>query len=78
MIKRACIVARSDVITAEDVGDSLTDSRFPGRHDVEAALARSVRAALHERLVQNQAGNSSPSVFHDIVDPSRRRWCTKR
>ena len=66
VIKRACIVARSNVITADDVRDSLADSRFPGRPDVESTLERSVRGALHERLVQSRGPESSP--FHDVVD----------
>ena len=66
VIKRACIVARSNVITTDDVRDSLADSRFPGRPDVESALERSVRGALHERLVQSRGSESSP--FHDVVD----------
>ena len=66
VIKRACIVTRSNVITADDVRDSLADSRFPGRPDVESALERSVRGALHERLVQSRGSESSP--FHDVVD----------
>jgi DNA-binding NtrC family response regulator len=66
VIKRACIVARSNVITMDDVRDSLADSRFPGRPDVESTLERSVRGALHERLVQSRGPESSP--FHDVVD----------
>ncbi len=66
VIKRACIVARSNVITVDDVRDSLADSRFPGRPDVESTLERSVRGALHERLVQSRGPESSP--FHDVVD----------
>jgi len=64
ILKRACIVARSEVITAEDVGESLGNSRFPGRADVESALDRTVRSALHDRLVQG----GRESVYHDIVD----------
>ena len=66
VIKRACIVARSNVITVDDVRESLADSRFPGRPDVESALERSVRGALHERLVQSRGPAASP--FHDVVD----------
>ena len=52
VIKRAAIVTRSDIITVHDIGESLADSRFPGRPDVESALERAVRASLQERLVQ--------------------------
>ena len=67
VIKRACIITRSDVLTAEDIGESLTTSPSPAREDVESLLARSVRTALQERLVQ-PAGSSPSSVFHNIVD----------
>lgn len=66
VIKRACIVTRSDVITLEDIGQSLVDRRVPVRQDVESALSRSVRVALQERLVEATSGTPS-SLFHDIV-----------
>jgi DNA-binding NtrC family response regulator len=64
VMKRACIVARGDVITLDDIGDSLNDSRIPARQDLESALARAVSAALHDRLVQ--AAGDSP--YHGIID----------
>jgi DNA-binding NtrC family response regulator len=66
VLKRACIVTRGDVITLDDIGESLTGNRLPGRQDVETALNRAVRVALHERLVESQSGAPS-SAFHDIV-----------
>jgi DNA-binding NtrC family response regulator len=66
VIKRACIVTRSDVITLEDIGESISDSRFPGRQELESALSRAVRVALQERIAESKAGASS-SAFHDIV-----------
>jgi two-component system nitrogen regulation response regulator GlnG len=66
VIKRACIVTRSDVITLEDIGESISDSRFPGRQELESALSRAVRVALQERIAESRAGASS-SAFHDIV-----------
>ena len=65
VIKRACIVARSEVIGADDIGESLAESRFPAGGDGDSALDRAVRTALHDRLVQVGAG---ASVYHDIVD----------
>ena len=65
VIKRACIVANGDVITADDLGDSLSRDRFHIAHEAESSLARAARAALHERLVESPAG---ASVFHAIVD----------
>jgi DNA-binding NtrC family response regulator len=67
VVKRACIVARSDIITMDDIGESLSDNRFFGRQDVESTLCRSVRVALQERLVERASGAPS-SAFHDIVD----------
>lgn len=67
VLKRACIVARGDVITVDEIGGSLAASRFPAREDVESALVRAVRAALQERLVDS-SGAPDASAFHDIVD----------
>jgi DNA-binding NtrC family response regulator len=66
VLKRACIVARSDVITAIDIGESLNNSQLPGRQDAESTLCRSVAVALQERLVDTTTG-SNASAFHDIV-----------
>jgi DNA-binding NtrC family response regulator len=65
-VKRACIVARSDVITVDEIADSLSDSRFD-RQDVESALASAARTALRERLVEQPPARSE-TPFHDIVD----------
>jgi DNA-binding NtrC family response regulator len=67
IIKRACIITRGDVLTAEDIGESLSSSRFPVSEDVEGLLARAVRTTLQERLVE-PAGDAPSSVFHNIVD----------
>lgn len=67
VIKRASIVARSDVITVDDIGDSLKESRFPIRPDLESSLARAARASLQERLAHGDH-SASGSVFHDIVE----------
>jgi DNA-binding NtrC family response regulator len=64
VVKRASIVATSDVITADDIGN-LSESRF-SQADVESVLSRSVRTALQERLVA--PSESDPSPFHAIVD----------
>jgi DNA-binding NtrC family response regulator len=67
VIKRACILTRSDVITTDELGQTLAGDALPARQDVESALVRSVRAALQERLVDS-SGTDGSSVFHDIVD----------
>jgi DNA-binding NtrC family response regulator len=67
VLKRACIVARGDVITLNDLGDSLSGGRVLGRQAAESALARSARTALHERLVEASAGGER-SLYHEIVE----------
>jgi len=66
VVKRACIVARGDVITADEIADTLTDSRFD-REDVESVLSQATRTALHERLVDRSPFRSS-TPFHDIIE----------
>ena len=66
VVKRACIVARGDVITSDEIADTLTDSRFD-REDVESALSQSTRTALHERIVDRSPQRSS-TPFHDIIE----------
>ena len=66
VIKRACIVTRSDVIADEDLGGNLADTRAPGRDTAEAAMLRAARTVLQERLVE--PSGPSPSPFHEIVD----------
>jgi DNA-binding NtrC family response regulator len=66
VVKRACIIARGDVITTDEIADSLMDSRFD-RAGLETALSQAARTALHERLVDRSARRSS-TPFHDIID----------
>jgi two-component system nitrogen regulation response regulator GlnG len=65
-VKRACIVAKGDLITNADLGETLGHGRAVGRQHSETALARVSRTALHERLV-DASSDASISVFHDIV-----------
>lgn len=67
VIKRACILARGDVITTDEIGQSLAGQPMPARQEVESALERAVRTALQERLVDSSSTEAS-SVFHDIID----------
>ena len=67
VIKRACILARGDVITADEIGQTLAGEPMPARQDVESALVRAVRTALQERLVDSSSTEAS-SAFHDIID----------
>jgi DNA-binding NtrC family response regulator len=66
VIKRGCILARSDVITTDEIGERLSQRQFFGRPDAESALVRTARTALQERLVDSPDAPSS--AYHDIVD----------
>ncbi len=66
VVKRGCILARSDVITIDEIGESLSRPHFPGRRHAESALAGSARTALQERLVE--APTAGTSAYHDIID----------
>ena len=66
VIKRACIMVRGSVITLDEVGESLGEDNLPARGETDAALCQTVRANLHQRLIEgNASGNWSP--FHDVV-----------
>jgi DNA-binding NtrC family response regulator len=65
-IKRACIVARSDVIVAEDLGDSLSEHRVGAVDRAESTLSQAARDALRECVVERREG--AGSIFHEIVD----------
>lgn len=64
-IKRACILARGDVITEDDVGD-LAETSTLARDEVETELDAAVRQTLQQRLI-DRAQTDTESVFHDIV-----------
>jgi len=64
VVRRSCIVTRTDVITRDDVGDSL-DQRFSAgiAGDANESLERAVRVCFHDRLVQGAA-----TSYHDVLD----------
>ena len=64
VLTRAAILAGGDTITANDIA-FLTDSVFQAGTEGSSSLERSVRSALHERLVD---APKDASVFHHIVD----------
>jgi DNA-binding NtrC family response regulator len=66
VLKRACIVARGDVITLNDLGDSLSGGRVLGRQAGRISARARGEDALHERLVEQSADGES-SLYHDIV-----------
>lgn len=63
-IKRACVVASGDVITRNDVADSLTGARAVAGGERGDALDQAVRRALQDRLALTR---QSGSAFHDVV-----------
>ncbi|HEX6972925.1 MAG TPA: sigma-54 dependent transcriptional regulator, partial [Vicinamibacterales bacterium] len=67
VVRRACILARSDVITADDLGPTVTRGTLPPQHEAESALRMAATAALHDRLLARKEGTDS-SVFHDLVN----------
>ena len=66
LVKRACILARGDVITLNEVESSLEASALPGRQEAETALQAAARTALHQALVE-PGSQSGISPFRDIV-----------
>jgi DNA-binding NtrC family response regulator len=66
LLKRAAIVGRGAIITADQIEPALRDQRTPDRAEIESALALATKVALQERLVEMPTGAES-SVFHDIV-----------
>jgi two-component system nitrogen regulation response regulator GlnG len=67
VVKRACVLARGDVITEDEVGDSLSLLTLPSRPDADPGLVAAVTKALHDRLLVLQPSLAS-SAFHEIVD----------
>jgi DNA-binding NtrC family response regulator len=65
VLTRAAILVGADVISANDIA-FLTESVFVAGSDGLTSLERSVRAALHERLVDSPSGDAS--IYHDVVD----------
>ena len=62
-IRRACIVARGQGVTVADLGDSLDHSSLSPQLDAEPQLVRTVRQALHDRLVKG----SGQSPYHALT-----------
>jgi DNA-binding NtrC family response regulator len=66
VVKRACIIARSDVLTPDDIEPGLADSMpVAAPAAVGSTLEESVRTALQDRLAQ---ADRLGSAYHDIVD----------
>ena len=66
VVKRACVLVRGDVITVDEVGDSLAEGDFPVREETDASLRQAVRSALQQRLVEGKA-DPDWSPFHEVV-----------
>jgi len=65
VLRRAGILSSTGVITADDLGDSLSSRRQSMRRTGDSALARATREALRERLAAGNDGERSP--YHDVV-----------
>jgi DNA-binding NtrC family response regulator len=65
VVKRSCLLARGEVITPGDLGDSLEAGDVPGREEAETALLAAVRNELLSKL--NEESGANGSAFHDIV-----------
>ncbi|MEP6917589.1 MAG: sigma 54-interacting transcriptional regulator, partial [Acidobacteriota bacterium] len=67
VVKRACILARGEVISADDLGQSLTGAHPSPRLPADVDLRTAITKALQDRLAALSPSASS-SAFHDIVD----------
>lgn len=65
VLRRAGILSSTGVITADDLGDSLTVRRSAVRRGGDTGLARAAKEALRERLA-SPAGPDA-SAYHDVV-----------
>lgn len=65
VLRRAGILSSSGVITADDLGDSLTVRRNAVRRGGDSGLARAAREALRERLAA--VAGPDASAYHDVV-----------
>lgn len=66
VLKRASILARGEVITADNLAGGFEDRPPPGREETDAALSAAVRKALQQRLTERAPTGAWPP-FHDIV-----------
>ncbi|MGH0033645.1 MAG: sigma-54-dependent transcriptional regulator [Myxococcota bacterium] len=66
VVRRACLLARGDVVTPDDLGDGLDPEPHEGAEEAESALFAAVRGALLRSLRDRERGDDA-SAFHDIV-----------
>jgi DNA-binding NtrC family response regulator len=67
VLKRACVLARGEVVTASDLEGGFRMTPGPQQGHAESALQAAATAALHERL-EARASGPGGSPFHDVVD----------
>jgi DNA-binding NtrC family response regulator len=67
VIQRSIGLARADVITAPDLGDSLTDKPLASRGETVSALEQAVRREIRERLSASPAGLPA-SHYHETLE----------
>lgn len=66
-ITRACVLARGEVLTTDDLGNVAAERSLPGAADGDVALEAALRAQLDEAL-NERAGGAARSPFHDIIE----------
>lgn len=66
-VRRACVLARGEVLTLDDFGESFEDQALPHREEVDAALAAAVGGVLRQRL-REAGADPQASAFHEIVE----------
>lgn len=66
VVKRACILSRGNIITRDDIGESLDESAAPKREQLDSQVDVAVRQKLHQSLIESDR-DSARSVFHDII-----------
>ena len=66
VLKRACILARSGVLTVDDIQDALEGGSTPLTDEILGRLEAAARDALQQKLLDTSSA-SDLSVFHEIV-----------
>lgn len=66
VIKRACILARGDAITVDEVREALEGGSAPAAEEIHSSLEAAARQALQQMLLEPDRDRAS-SVFHTIV-----------
>lgn len=66
VVRRASVLAAGEIVTLDDLGDSLRETALPGRDEADATLEAAVQLALQRRLADREAADAWPP-FHDVI-----------